>query len=536
MGVREATQSVGAPILLFAMLAAIAPLAILAKWLKLPYPIAFVLGGAVIAFVPGLPHVEIAPDWIFYTVLPPLLFHGGWTTDWTLLRRNLRPIALLAVGLVIASTVLVAGLMEWMAPGFGWAGAFVLGAIVSPPDAVAAQAIFERFGAPRRVLAILDGEGLFNDGTALVIYRFAVFAVVAGGFSLPRASIAFVFVVSIGVVTGVVLAFAFEALLRGLHKIELSDPQIDSLVLLVVPYLAYLLAEAIGGSGVLATVTIGIILGRRSAVYAGPESRLVSASVWNILIYLLNALVFLLIGLELHAIVADPGVVRTWLPDALWIALALIVLRMIWAFAQAYIPRALRPEERRRDPAQWRWITVIGWTGLRGIVSLAAALSLPLRTASGAPFAERSAIVFITFVVILVTLVGQGLSLFPLLHWLRISDGEDTQAYETKVRISALEAGLKKLEALAEDANGETERDAVSRAIAEYRNRIDHLRRHTGSRDEESEESRFDHHIQEVAINAERREIARLRREGKIPDEIFRKVQYDLDLAASRLV
>ena len=207
-----------APILLFATLAAIAPLAILAKWLKLPYPIVFVLGGALIAFVPGLPHVVIAPDWIFYTVLPPLLFHGGWTTDWTLLRRNVRPVALLAVGLVIVSTIAVAAVVEWLAPGFGWASAFVLGAIVSPPDAVAPQpspvalsdpadavaagAVFERFGVPRRILAILDGEGLLNDGTALVIYRFAVVAAVLGRFSLPRASMAFVVVVSVGIAAG----------------------------------------------------------------------------------------------------------------------------------------------------------------------------------------------------------------------------------------------------------------------------------------------------------------------------------------------
>ena len=207
-----------APILLFATLAAIAPLAILAKWLKLPYPIVFVLGGALIAFVPGLPHVVIAPDWIFYTVLPPLLFHGGWTTDWTLLRRNLRPVALLAVGLVIVSTIAVAAVVEWLAPGFGWASAFVLGAIVSPPDAVAAGAVFERFGVPRRILAILDGEGLLNDGTALVIYRFAVVAAVLGRFSLPRASMAFVVVVSVGIAAGFIGAFAFEWLLRLLRQ------------------------------------------------------------------------------------------------------------------------------------------------------------------------------------------------------------------------------------------------------------------------------------------------------------------------------
>lgn len=524
------------PILIFATLAAIVPLALLAKWLRLPYPIVFVIGGGLIAFVPGLPHVTIAPDWIFYTVLPPLLFHGGWVTDWRLLRINVRPVALLAVGLVIVSTVAVAAATEWLAPGFGWASAFVLGAIVSPPDAVAAAAIFERFGVPRRIRAILDGEGLLNDGTALVIYRFAVAAAVTGTFSLRHASFAFVVVVVVGVAVGAVAALAFEAVLRLLARIDLSDAQIDTLIVLVVPYISYFLGDGLGGSGVLATVTAGIILGRRAAGFRRPETALVSQSVWNILIYLLNALVFMLIGIELRAMVDDGAVLVRWLPTALTLTAILIVLRIVWAFAQAYIPRALRPEERRRDPAQWRWVTVIGWTGLRGIVSLAAALALPLHDANGGPFPQRAAIVFITFCVIVITLVGQGLSLIPLLHWLKIDSGEDTSAYEAKVRVLALEAGLRRLTEFAAAAQNDTERATVERAIAEYRNRIEHLQHHANrGADGESEASRYDHTVQEIAIAAERHEIMQLRDDGRIPDEIFRKVLYDLDLAAQRL-
>ncbi len=262
-----------------------------------------------------------------------------------------------------------------------------------------------------------------------------------------------------------------------------------------------------------------------------------SGAVWNILIYLLNALVFLLIGIEMREIVSNGTIVTRWLPAALWISLALIVVRLIWAFAQAYVPRAFRPGERQRDPAQWRWITVIGWTGLRGIVSLAAALALPLYAANGAPFPQRSAIIFITFCVIVITLVGQGLSLIPLLRWLKIDDGEDTGAYETKIRIKALQAGLQRLESLAESSNVDEEREPIARAVAEYRNRIDHLGHHvTPDQDTESAESRYDHRIQEEAVAAERHEILKLRDEGKIPDEIFRRVQYDLDLASTRLV
>ncbi|HEV8019776.1 MAG TPA: cation:proton antiporter, partial [Candidatus Lustribacter sp.] len=331
-------------------------------------------------------------------------------------------------------------------------------------------------------------------------------------------------------------AVVFEALLRVLRRLDIRDTQIDVLVGLLAPYVTYITADALGGSGVLATVAVGIILGRRSSLLFGPETRLVSTAVWNVLIYLLNALVFILIGVEMRSIIADGTIVARWLPTALWISLVLIVVRLIWAFAQAYIPRAFRPLERQRDPARWRWVVVIGWSGLRGIVSLAAALALPLFDAHGAPFPQRDAIIFITFCVIVVTLVGQGLSLIPVLRWLKLQDREDTSGYETEVRITALRAGLKRLEALADGANSDAEREPISRAMAEYRNRIDHLSRHTApGSDGETEESRNDHRVQEEAVAAERRAIAQLRDEGRIPDEIFRKIQYDLDLADSRL-
>jgi monovalent cation/hydrogen antiporter len=237
---------------------------------------------------------------------------------------------------------------------------------------------------------------------------------------------------------------------------------------------------------------------------------------------------------------ADIATITRWLPAALWITAMLIVLRLIWAFAQAYIPRAINREEGRRDPVSWRWITVIGWSGLRGIVSLAAALALPLHDDAGHYFPRRAAIIFIAFGLIVITLVGQGLSLIPILRWLKLETGEDTAAYEIKVRVKALNAGLKKLETLAEGSENDMQRATLSRAVAEYQSRIDHLQHHIDraafDAAGETPESRFDHDIQEQSIAAERREIMHLRDEGKIPDEIFRKVQYDLDLAQSRLI
>jgi Na+/H+ antiporter len=528
-----------APILLFLIFAAIVVFAVVAKRLELPYPIVFVIGGGALALVPGLPRLELAPEWIFLTVLPPLLFSGGWTTDWNVFRQNIRPITLLAVGLVLVTTAAVAAAIEALIPGFGWASAFVLGAIVAPPDAVAASAVFERFSVPRRIVAILDGEGLVNDGTALVLYRFAVAAAATGTFSPVAAAGSFVLVVSGGIAVGLVLAWLIEGVARLLQRLSLTDETIDNLLLLVAPYIVYLSAESLGASGVLATVTAGILLGRRSAHYFGPEARLIAYSVWALMIYLLNALVFLLIGLELRSIVESgpPGAVMQWIPAALVVSAVVIVVRIAWVFPATYLPRWLSPRLRQADPSpSWRAVVVIAWTGLRGIVSLAAALALPLHDAAGRPFPQRGAIIVITFGVILVTLVGQGLSLIPLVRWLRV-EAPDTREREIQVRVQALEAGLRRLRELEHGLTSPAEWETLGRAQAEYQNRIEHLNGHTGESGTggESEASQFDHRVQAAALDAERREITRLRSDGAIPDDIFRKVEYDLDLASARL-
>ncbi|HEX3463015.1 MAG TPA: Na+/H+ antiporter [Candidatus Elarobacter sp.] len=519
------------PVLLVLGLAAAVAFAIVAKRLALPYPIVFVLAGTAAAFVPGLPPVRISPDWIFLTVLPPLLFSGGWSTDRALFVANLRPILLLAVGLVLVSTAAVAALAVRIVPELGWGGAFVLGAIVSPPDAVAAIATFERFAVPRRIVAILEGEALVNDATALVLYFYAVGAVVAGTFSLAHAAGSFVFVAAGGVVLGILVELAVEWITRLLNRAGLSDSLIDNLLIIGTPYAAYLLGDALHVSAVLATVVAGIRLGQRSAVIYSPESRLVGVSVWQLWIYVINAYVFLAIGLQLRGLAAGPMQPFALLPAALAISALLIVVRLLWVFPQAWIPRALFPALRARDPMPpASQLLLIGWTGMRGIVSLAAALALPLATRDGTPFPARDAIVFIAFVVIFVTLVGQGLTLIPLVRALKLGrDGETGR--EIEVRIAALEAGLRAVRAMSARAESAEEREVLDRLRDEYVHRIEHLRGHG----EETPASSFDHVAQHAAIAAERREINRLRESGEIPDEIFRKVQYDLDLAETRL-
>jgi Na+/H+ antiporter len=524
------------PVLLALGLAAMIACAIIAKRLALPYPIVFVLAGTLLAFVPGLPPVHIGPDWIFLAVLPPLLFAGAWRIDWALFRKNLRPILLLAIGLVVVSTVAVAVFAERIVPGLGWASAFVLGAIVSPPDPVAASATFERFSIPRRVAAIVEGEGLVNDATALVIYAYAVMAAVTGEFSLAQAAGSFVLVVAGGIAAGILVAWLVERLTILLERQRLNDSLIDNLTLIGAPYAAYLGAQAVHVSGVLAVVTAGILISRRSSVIFDPETRLIGTNVWSLWIYVLNAYVFLMIGLQLRTIVRDHPQSLVLLPAALAISALLIVVRLAWVYPAAWLPRLI-PAVRRVDPMPpLSTIAVVGWTGMRGIVSLAAALALPLRDAHGNPFPGRDAILFITFVVIFVTLVGQGLSLIPLLRWLRVASEGDGEEREIEIRVAALEEGLKKVAELERVHRDPEEREVLERSRDEYEHRIDHLRHHaTPNREPETPASRFDHDVQHELLRAERRAIARLRDRGEIPDEIFRRVEYDIDLAAARL-
>jgi CPA1 family monovalent cation:H+ antiporter len=526
------------PVLLVLGLAAAVAFAIVAKRFALPYPIVFVLAGTALAFVPGLPVITISPDWIFLSILPPLLFSGGWSTDWAMFRANLRPILGNAIGLVVLSTVAVAIVAERLVPGLGWAGAFVLGAIASPPDAVAAIATFQRFAVPRRVVAVLEGEGLVNDATALVIYGYAVAAVVAGGFSLPQAALSFVFVAVGGVLVGVAVEWIVERLSRALDRLELSDSLIDNLIIIATPYAAYLSGQALHVSAVLATVVAGIRLGRRSAVIYSPETRLVGENVWSLWIYVINAFVFLAIGLQLRTFVQDGSRALALLPAALAISAILIVVRIVWVLLAAWLPRALSRRLRARDPLPAPGaLLLIGWTGMRGIVSLAAALALPLTAQRGAAFPARDAIVFVTFVVIFVTLVGQGLTLIPLVKRLGLSrDGDAGDEREVEVRVAALEAGLREIDGMRAQARGDEEVDVLERLRDEYVHRIDHLRtHHVPGDEEETPASRFDHQAQHEALRAERDAIMKLRDRGEIPDEIFRRVQYDLDLAETRL-
>ena len=520
---------------LFLLLASIVVVAVVAKRFMVPYPIAFVIAGSLLAFSPNARPIQLDPQWVFLIFLPPLLYAGGWSTDWNVFKRNLRPIGLLAFGLVIATTAAVGVVAHAVAPDMGWAAAFTLGAIVSPPDAVAAGAVFERFSVPSRIVAILDGEGLVNDAVALVIYRFAVAAALTGIFSPVKATLSFFVVALGGALLGLAFGFAIVKLALLLRKYELSDYLIDTTIQLIAPYAIYLSGEILGVSGVLATVTAAVYVSRQAGKIFTPDGRLVAYSVWDTLIFLLNGLVFLLIGLQLREIVENPKFGWGEIALGLEISALVIVVRIVWVYLATYVPRLIfKSIDREEGRPSVSYIFIIAWSGMRGIVSLAGALALPERLPNGAEFPARSEILFITFCVIFITLVFQGLSLIPLLKILRIQREDDVDRREIEVRVAALRAGISRLRKLEPTFDSTEAWEVEGRILGEYEYRIAHLSGHLDGNVDATGVA-FDHELQEEALKAERREITRLRDGGDIPDEIYRRVQYDLDLASERL-
>lgn len=517
-------------------LCAVVVLAVLAKRFQIPYPIAFVIGGVGLAFAHNIPRPHFDPEVILLIVLPPLLYSAAWNTDWVELKRNWAPISMLAIGLVLFTTAAVAVVVHTLVPGYGWPLAFTLGAIVSPPDAVASEAIFERLAIPRRLAAIINGECLVNDATALVLYRFAVAAAVTGGFSIAQASGAFFYVALVGIGIGIAVALILEYALRVINRHGFDDATTGSVILLLAPFGAYLPAEHFHVSGVLAAVSAGIMLSQRSRHFIDSGTRLLSSATWHLLTYMLNAFAFLLIGLQLPSIIAElEPRVRDSLVTGLAICVAVIVVRFAWVFVTGGLERVRHRMFHSHGPVTtWQGNTVIGWAGMRGIVSLAAALALPY-TLGEEPFPQRSETIFFTVCVVFSTLVLQGLTLGRLIAWLGVAETSKTHRIETSVRIRALQAGAARLrQSLKEGDNAQIE--LASRILSEYELRIGALQG-AASKDEQLAlaESLVDRRLQMAAIEAERTEITAMRRAGDIPDDVFRSIEYDLDLAVLSL-
>ena len=528
------------------LLLAVVVLAALAQRVGMAYPILLVLGGLALGFVPGLPAVELDPELVFLLFLPPLLYYEALFTSWRDFRFNLRPILLLAVGLVLMTTVVVAAVAHWVA-GLPWGAAFVLGAIVSATDAVAATAIAERLGLPHRVVVVLSGESLVNDATVLAVLGVAVAAVVEGVFFFGEAVFEFVVGGLGGLVVGLAVGWVLVRLLRFL-----PDPVLANAAVLLFPFASYLAAEELHLSGILAVVATGLYAGRKAATAVSGRTRLQGNLFWEMAVFLLNGFVFVLIGLQLRDILEGLSgySVAELALYAVLVSMAVVLARVFWVFPATYVPRIVSRRIRERDPAPpWQAVSVVAWCGMRGVISLAAALSLPLVTAEGGPFPGRDLILFLTFSVILATLVLQGLSLPTMIRALGLEDDGSIEREEVRGRVKAAEAALSRVDELSlEDWVREDTAERV-RALYDYRRRRFSSRYdEDGSGGEDGEDpfgnrGREDYEVRAVAyqqlmyelFRAQRVALVRLRDEGEISDEALHRIERDLDLEESRL-
>ena len=518
--------------IIIALLAAVLALATAARRVLIPYPIFLVLGGLVIGLVPNIPIVRLDPDLVFLVFLPPVLFAAAYFTSLRDFRANLRPITLLAIGLVLATTAVVAAVARFVMPGLSWPAAIALGAIVSPPDAVAASAIARRLGIPYRIVTVLEGESLINDAAALVLYRSAVAAVVTGVFSLTATLWQFVLTSAGGVLIGLIVGWLVCWALR-----LTEDSLTETTITLLAPYAAWLLAERTHTSGVLACVAGGLYVRRYFSAAVAPATRMQSLAVWNVLIFVLNGVVFALIGLQLGAIRAS-GIhvdLGTLVRLGALIGLAVIVIRLIWVPLAVVIPRLVSRALRARDPIPpWPLVLLLSWIGMRGIVSLAAALALPETTASGAPFPFRGEIILVTFAVILATLVLQGLSLTPLIRFLELGEDRTLELEETRAREEAAQAAIAHLEQLS--TTPWPRREDVERMRAIYTQRI---RRSSpidlGADGSAARAQAAFRRLRHETLSAERRALIALRDQGAISDEILHRLEQELDVEAMRI-
>jgi monovalent cation/hydrogen antiporter len=509
-----------------AVLVAIVALRVVAVRVGVPYPTVFVIGGLGLSLVPGLPHLTLEPDLVLLLILPPLLFAAAFEIPQRELRANIAPIARLAIGLVVFTMVLVAGLAQWLIPGLGWPAAFTLGAIVAPTDALAATSVFRRLGMPRVLVTIVEGESLLNDASALVAYRAAVAATIGGAFVLSQALGNFMLAAVGGALVGALVGRLGAEILR-----RLDDAPVEVAVSLLIPFVAYLPADRFGLSGVLASVVAGLVIGRRIGTVLTPGSRVLWLSTWKMVGFLLNGFVFVLIGLELPSIVR--GLESRPLLELLGLAAAVAAVvvfgRIAFVLLASLLPGSPRRTFARRDPRlAWRLVLVSGWSGLRGAVSLAAALALP------ADFPERNLILFLTLGVILVTLVGQGLTLpffVRRVGW----DGSEIEGDEgARARAMAYEAGLEEIERARPNWPGH--QPLFDRLESSLRDRGQHLATEDPDETAERRQERLEHEeIQRGVIGAQRTAVTELRDRGEINDQTLRLIERELDLEELRM-
>ena len=508
-----------------ALLAAALILSAMATRFAIPYPSFLVMGGLILGFLPIVPGVELDPELAFALFLPPILFEAAYYTSWRDFRANGRAIASLAVGLVAFSTWAVARVADRLIPEMPLGSAVVLGAIVSPPDAAAATAVLRRMHLPRRVIAIVEGESLVNDAVALVIYNFAVAAVVTGRFSRSDAALALGVTIVGSIALGLFIGWAWTKLAE-----RLTDPLLAIPGSFLTAFAAYLAAERLDLSGVLSVVAAGLYFARRAPTALTADARLGGAVVWRTTIFILNALAFVLVGLQLPQILNDlrDYPIATLATDGAAIAGTAILVRLVWVVGISQTLRLVSRRSHRERFGSWREALVIGWSGMRGLVSLAAALALPETTADGLPFPARPLVLFLAFAVILGTLVAQGLTLSSLVRLVGLDHDSGDDEEEREARMAAAKAAIDAIDALAE--NPALPKEVLDRVRYLYSARISQLSSDLESSPDQPSHGDFADAVRLAAIAAERKAVLVLRRTQTIGDAALHRVQQDLDL------
>lgn len=519
-------------VLLLGLIAVIALVAVLARKLRTSYAVLLVLVGLLVSLVPQVPDIPLPPYVVFYVFLPPLLFSAAWQTSWREFRANLASISMLAVGLVFFTAAGVAIVAHYFLPGFDWRLGFLLGAIVSPTDAVAATSIARRVGMPQGIVDLLEGESLLNDATGLLALQFGLQLITEGTAPpLGRGLLTFTWLVGGGILAGLLSGVLVSWLERFV-----GDGPVEIILTLLATYGSYLLGEEIHGSGVISTVVCGLYLSRRSATFFSPKVRLQAEAVWQALDFLLNGLVFVMIGLQLPFILAGiRGLSRTQLAlDSALFAVTLIALRLLWVYPSARLAYFIRTRWLRQDyhRPRGRSIFVVGWTGMRGVVALAAAVSLPEVLENGQAMPQRSVIIFLTYMVIVVTLVLQGFSLPALIRLLRLKPDNTAECEEAEARGILLDAAIGYVEEQRRGVSGEQVRP-FDDLLQMLRNRKQELR--AGTSDLAGENSVSVRDLRAAGMEAQRAKLMELRAEGRIGDAVFHRIERELDLMATRL-
>jgi len=527
------TESVGIVILLMFL---ISFLALLSTRYKFPFPIVLLVVGISASFIPGLPLIVLAPDVIFLIFLPPLLYAAAWFTSWHDFKANKRPIGLAAFGLVFFTTGIIGLLAHYMIPGLSWAHSFLLGAIISPPDAVAATTITRNLGLNPRIVTILEGESLINDASGLIAYKYALGAIMSGTFAIWDAGLQFFIVVIGGVLIGLVIGFV----LYLIHKKWVNDPTVEVTLTFLTPFTSYLLAEYFHVSGVLAVVTTGLYLSFRSSEIFTTRSRIRAYAVWEVVTFILNGLIFILLGLQLRYVMSeirDYSLLRL-LYYGIAIGFAALLVRFFWTVPAAILPRVLSKRIRETETFDRRNILVFTWAGMRGVVSMAASLAIPLLLPDGTAFPHRSLIIFLTFAVIVFTVLGQGLTLPWLIRKLKLPR-YSILAEEYEVRMQILSRAISHIEENLSLIDGEM----LARLKSKYELRFNRLQKtdlpanYFGEEKPKTPEQIFNEFVelQIQLIRVERDMLNQLHKQGKAKLEVIRKIERELDLEEERL-